>query len=146
MLARFCCLLTLSLAMVLAQPAIPDTPAGRVFGAWLDAFNSGDQERIAAFYQRYQPQQAVEGMISFRATTGGFDVLSIENSEPRHLDVRVKERNRGMTAIGRMTLKASDPPLIERFSLLGVPPGVTMADFKINVRPERASSMARSRC
>jgi hypothetical protein len=30
-------------------PALPDTPAGHVLFAWLDAFNSGDEARLAAF-------------------------------------------------------------------------------------------------
>ncbi|MGA7894309.1 MAG: hypothetical protein WCA49_13900, partial [Candidatus Sulfotelmatobacter sp.] len=29
-----------------AQPAVPDTPAGRTFKAWLEAFNSGDRGQI----------------------------------------------------------------------------------------------------
>lgn len=121
-----------SLAPALAQPSIPDTPAGRVFSAWLDAFNSGDQKRISTFYQQYQPEQSADSMMSFRANTGGFDLLAIEKSEPLHLDVQVKERNRGLTAIGRLDLKSGNPPQIGSFSLRVVPPGTTVADFKIN--------------
>jgi hypothetical protein len=132
MLLRFCCLSLISAAGVFAQPTIPDTAAGRVFAAWLDAFNSGDQARITAFYQRYQPEQPVEGMITFRANTGGFELLSIENSEPRHLDARVKERNRGLTAFARLQLTDGDPPRIDSFSIRAVPPGMSVADFKIS--------------
>src|SRR5258706_205030 len=131
MLHRLCCVCMLSLVPPLAKPVIPDSTAGRLFGAWLEAFNSGDQARIAAFYQRYQPEQSAENMMSFRASTGGFDLIAIDKSEPLHLDVRVKERNRGMTAIGRLDLKAGDPPQVERFSLRAVPTGTTIADFKI---------------
>jgi hypothetical protein len=33
--------------------AIPDSPAGRVFRGWLEAFNSGDSARIDAYYEKY---------------------------------------------------------------------------------------------
>jgi hypothetical protein len=71
-------------------------------------------------------------MMSFRANTGGFDLLAIENTEPLHLDVQVKERNRGLTGIGRLDLKSGNPPQIGSFSVRAVPPGTTVADFKIN--------------
>src|SRR6266581_958129 len=48
--------LTLSLtpAMLLGQTAIPNTPAGSALRAWLDAYNSGDSARAAAFLRTYQ--------------------------------------------------------------------------------------------
>jgi hypothetical protein len=131
MRSRFYCLFLLSLVPALAQPTIPDTPAGHVFSAWLDAFNSGDETRIAAFYSRYQPSQSVEGMVNFRANTGGFDLIAIDKSEPEHLQVRVKEHNRGLIAIGKLDVKPGNPPQIERFSILAIPPGASLADFQI---------------
>jgi hypothetical protein len=32
---------------------IPDTPAGRLFKAWLDVFDSGDSSRLDAFYKKF---------------------------------------------------------------------------------------------
>jgi hypothetical protein len=32
-----------------AQTSIPDTPAGKVLRAWLDAFNSGDRAKMEAY-------------------------------------------------------------------------------------------------
>ena len=34
--------------------AIPDTPAGHTFQAWLDAFNSGDRARIQEYISKYR--------------------------------------------------------------------------------------------
>ena len=34
-----------------AQVVIPDTPAGHTFKEWLEAFNSGDRERMDAYYR-----------------------------------------------------------------------------------------------
>jgi hypothetical protein len=36
-------------------PTIPTTAAGRVLRTWLEANNSGDGARLAAYYRRYQP-------------------------------------------------------------------------------------------
>lgn len=41
------------------QETIPDTPAGRVLAAWLEAFNDGDRARIAAYRQEYDPPAGV---------------------------------------------------------------------------------------
>jgi hypothetical protein len=64
MLYRSCFALVLGLAaawaqqstpnpQVGAQPTIPDTPAGRTFKAWLEAFNSGDLALMDAYCRRY---------------------------------------------------------------------------------------------
>ena len=45
-------LLVLGAPVTLADgfaPSLPNTPAGHTLGAWLDAFNSGDRERIESF-------------------------------------------------------------------------------------------------
>ena len=34
--------------------AIPDTPAGHTFQAWLDAFNGGDRARIQEYISKYR--------------------------------------------------------------------------------------------
>ena len=36
-------------ASAVSPITIPDTPAGHVLQAWLDAFNSGDRDRYASF-------------------------------------------------------------------------------------------------
>src|SRR5882762_6372277 len=66
MFSRSCLALVLGLAAALAQPtapppqpqaraqpAIPDTPAGRTFKAWLEAFNSGDRALLDAYLHKY---------------------------------------------------------------------------------------------
>lgn len=137
MLDRFCCFLVLLLAPAWAQPVIPDTPAGRVFAAWLEAFNSGDRARMDAYYQRYEPSQSAESMLPFRANTGGFDLIAIDKSERLHLEVRVKERKGETTAIGRLDIKDAEPAQVERFVLRAIPRGASLSDFKMEpgVRP-----------
>src|ERR1700758_4008850 len=70
---------------VVSAVEIPETPAGKTLRNWLDAFNSGDRAKIEEYVKTVDPQQKVDGMISFRNQTGGFELVSIESSEPLHV-------------------------------------------------------------
>src|SRR3954451_25107716 len=61
-------------APVAGQPEIPQTPAGKVFAAWLTSFNSADPAQIKAFDAAYPRKETppVEARLQFRAATGGF--------------------------------------------------------------------------
>ena len=72
----------LSCAIVHAQTTIPDTPAGKVLRAWIEAFNSGDRSKIEDYIKTYDPQQSVERMMGFHSQTGGFDLLASESTDP----------------------------------------------------------------
>src|SRR5262245_21383375 len=74
------------------SPALPDTPAGSVIRVWQEAFNSGDTVRILDYYRRFQPERITQGTVNFRLASGGFDIVSIERSEPRHIELVVRER------------------------------------------------------
>jgi len=110
---------------------IPDTPAGRVFKAWLDAFDSGDSSKLDAYYKKYQPSQSAANEMNFRRTTNGFDMVSIEKSEPLHLEYVVKERARGVSAFGVFDMNA-DGNTVKSATLLAMPPNATAADFRID--------------
>src|SRR5579862_1992521 len=92
-ICRLLALVCLGAGCGLAQTTIPDTPAGHTLQAWLDAFNSGDRARIELMIAKYKPPLALDATLSFRNQTGGFDLLSIEKSDPRHLEFRVKEKS-----------------------------------------------------
>jgi CubicO group peptidase (beta-lactamase class C family) len=93
-----CICLALFAFAALGEPAIPDTPAGRTFAAWLASFNSADAAQVAVFIEKYKRESDVEGVLSFRAYTGGFDLLRIQDSKPDLLLALLKERDsdRGM--------------------------------------------------
>jgi retinol-binding protein 3 len=114
-----------ALAASAQQPPIPGTPAGRTLQAWLDAFNSGDRTKIENYVKTIDPSQNADGMIGFRGRTGGFDLLSIESSEPLQIRFRVKQRNGDTTAIGDLLVKDGNPPTVVSFGLRALPPGVT---------------------
>ena len=40
----------------------PDTPAGHTLRAFLDAFNSAEHDRIAAYVKEYDPVSSADGL------------------------------------------------------------------------------------
>jgi retinol-binding protein 3 len=121
---RLSVLLLVSVGCGLAQTPLPDTPAGHTVRAWMDAFNSGDRVKVETYVRTVDPSQSTDGMISFRNQTGGFELLSIESSEPLHIRFRVKEKGGSTTALGNLLVKDGQPPTVETFGLRALPPGV----------------------
>jgi hypothetical protein len=119
-------------AQAYAQVAIPDTAAGRTLAAWLEAFNSGDPALMAAYAEKFGSDQPVEAMARFRIQTGGFELLSIDNSEPLAIEYRVKERAGPTQAVGRMVVAEGEPARVSRNSLRAIPPGATVTGFAID--------------
>jgi CubicO group peptidase (beta-lactamase class C family) len=105
------------------QPATPDTAAGKVCSAWLDAFNSGDRSRLAAYFDKHEPdhKDRIDRMLDFREQTGGFSIIRIEKSEPLHLEALVKERDGSNFAMLKLDVKDSDPPVVARMMINVVP-------------------------
>jgi hypothetical protein len=130
--------LTLFLLLALAvaspqSPVIPDTPAGHTLQAWLDAFNSGDRAKIQAYVDKYDPTNSADRMLSFHDQTGGFDLLSVDKSEPTHIEFRVKEKASAMVAVGTLNLKKADPPQVEGVMLRAIPPGMTADQMHLKI-------------
>ena len=126
-------ILALLLAPALAQTAVPDTPAGRTFNAWLQAFNSGDRDQLDSYYHKYQPDQSADSLMPFRKMTGGFEVLQILKSEPLQLEVLVKEKNSETKAIAKLDVKGGEPAMVANSSLRAIPPGVAVSDLSFKV-------------
>jgi retinol-binding protein 3 len=132
MLCRLFILLLVVVGSGLAQANIPDTPAGHTLQAWLDAFNSGDRAKIETYVNTVDRSQSVDGMISFRNQTGGFDLLSIESKEPLHIRFRVKEKGGPTTALGNFLVKEGHPPTVGTFGLRALPPGVVVENVTLD--------------
>jgi D-alanyl-D-alanine carboxypeptidase len=66
-------------------PRIPDTPAGRQFFAWLDAFDSGDKAKLEQFLKDDYPTRsgadALDMEMQFREETGGFEFKDFDRDE-----------------------------------------------------------------
>src|SRR5437773_6717136 len=105
--APSCHALTVASAPLFGQTAIPNTPAGRVLRAWVDAYNSGDSARVAMFFVTYSVEDALRGAFAFRKMTGGLDLLSIQVSEPRHLEFMTRFRAGPMVGYGALDVSAA---------------------------------------
>jgi hypothetical protein len=116
------------------QETIPDTPAGRVLAAWLEAFNDGDRARIAAYQQEYEPAPGLplDAVMAFRARTGGFDLVGIHKSERLRIEFLVQERASDTRAIGRFDVIPSGPPKVTISGLRAIPPGAAVIGFEID--------------
>jgi hypothetical protein len=125
----------LAISPVHAEPVtIPDTPAGRVVAAWLEAFNSGDRARVGAYQQEYEPTSSLplDAIMAFRAQTGGFDLVGIHKNEPLHIEFLVKERASDTRAMGRFEVTPSDPPQLTTSGFRAIPPGAAFIGFEID--------------
>ena len=120
-----------------AAVAIPDSPAGKMLSAWLEAFNSVDSTKIAAYIRKNEPHKNVDNQVSFGLTARGFDLVSIEKNQSRHLEYVLKERNRGVLAFGILDVNDNGSAASV---LAAVPAGARVADFKIDAAA-RASAI-----
>jgi retinol-binding protein 3 len=116
-----------------SSPTPPDTPAGHVLRAWLDAFNGGDEGAIAACVAKYKLIRSPDSWMAFRRGTGGFELLGIDASEPRRVAFRVKEKASPTIAAGAFFVTDTDPTTVAWMTLLALSPGVTADDILLKV-------------
>ena len=121
-----------ALAQSSSAVSIPNTPAGTVLHAWLDTFNSADSARFAAYARDYDPTFNPKGELGFRERTGGFQILTIERSEPRRVEFIAKERAGETTAYGLMTVTDTGALRVEDFRLAALGPNASAADLRID--------------
>ena len=115
-----------------ADAGIPDTPAGHTLQAFLDAFNSGDHDRIAAYVKQYDPTNNTDGLVSFNGQTGGFNFVSVVHSVPDRLTFLVHGRGDGVDAYGVLQLAATTPPQVKRLNIRALPPGAKLDDIQLD--------------
>src|SRR3989441_4114805 len=126
----FCAALTVASAPLFGQTAIPNTPAGRVLRAWVDAYNSGDSARVAMFFRTYSVEDALRGAFAFRKMTGGLDLLSVQVSEPRHVEFMTRFRLGPMVG-GALDVSAADTSRVSGYFFpLGI--NVSVDDIRID--------------
>ncbi len=119
----------LALLLIAGAANAPAAPASetislQVFRQWLDAFNSGDSARIAAFWQKYGRNGAddrVAGDLRLRTMTGGMTIYRVEEDTDTHLVALMKE-NRGVYSESTLDLASVDPPVIAGMMGHPVPP------------------------
>ena len=116
-----------------AQAAIPETPAGRAFRAWMEAVNSGDRAKIESYKANVNPMESVDILMEISKDSGGFDLISIEDSEKLSITFRVKERATSRIGIGHVQVSDSEHPIVEAFELRPIPPGAVIENTKLGV-------------
>ena len=100
-----------------ASVSIPDTPAGHTLQAFLNAFNSGDHDRIAAYVKEYDPENNADGLTSFSGQTGGFTLTSIVHSTADNLTFLVHGRHDNIDAYGVLRLSSTAPPKVKTLGI-----------------------------
>jgi D-alanyl-D-alanine carboxypeptidase len=130
------------LAGALTTNAAPasETPVLQVFQQWLDAFNSGDTARIAAFWRKFGRDRAddrVAGDLRLRTMTGGMSIQRVMEDTDTHLVALMKE-NRGVYSESTMDLASVNPPVIAGMMGHPVPPPES-AENRISTDDELAA-------
>lgn len=88
----FACLLVPTAAV----PQVPDTPVGRLFAAWLAAYNSGSADTLRRFLETSFPSRVpmIERDMMMRLNAdGGLDLKKVEEASPTRLVAILKMRD-----------------------------------------------------
>jgi len=101
-----------------STPQIPGTPAGHALVAWLDAFNSGDSEKFASFAKVHAPWMGLDQEKALRASTGGYDLASIDGSDNLWIVFHAKTRVGGSRVSGSLVVRLKDPGHITLLNLV----------------------------
>jgi hypothetical protein len=100
--------------------------------AFLNAFNSGDHDRIAAYVKEYDPENNADGLTSFSSQTGGFTLVSIRHSTADKLTFLVHGRGDNIAAYGVLQLASTAPPRVKTLSIRAIPPGAKLDDIQLD--------------
>jgi hypothetical protein len=119
-------------AQTRATPTIPSTPVGSVVKAWYDAYGSGDTARVTDFYRRFQPERVAQNTVAYRSELGGFDILSVERAEPRHMEFVARGRKSPQTFYAIVDISAAEPPQITSSYLIAMGPNATLDAFRFD--------------
>jgi hypothetical protein len=115
-----------------AEVSIPDSPAGHTLQAFLNAFNSGDHDRIAAYVKEYDPDNNADGLTPFSGQTGGFTLTSILHSTADKLTFLVHGRRDNIDAYGVLQLASTAPPKVKTLRVRAIPPGAKLDDIQLD--------------
>ena len=131
-LRRVLLLLACTLPACAQQPKIPDTPAGKVFSPFLEAFNSADRARLETYVKTCAPNEDAADLLNFEDQTGGFNLLKIEHSAPDSISFRVRSRADNMEAFGIFKLSSTTPPKLQTWIIRVIRPGALLDDIVLD--------------
>ena len=115
------------------QATLPETPVGRVVTEWLTIFNAADSIKLVEYYSKYRLDRVISAQLNRARQSGGFDVVSIEKSAPRYIEMVLKERATGVLAYGvlELTDESAGPLTFRQSYVTPVPPNGSIDVFKI---------------
>lgn len=96
----------------------------QTFKLWLEAFNSGDQAKEAAFWKKYGTAATApraDGDLRLHRMTGAMSILNVKEDTGAHLVALMKEANGGYSE-STLDLSSTDPPVIAGMKGHRVPP------------------------
>ncbi|HUN24900.1 MAG TPA: S41 family peptidase [Steroidobacteraceae bacterium] len=115
-----------------AAVAIPNTLAGRALATWLQTFNSGDRKELESYYKTYRPDVPVDTVLGFRNETGGFDLVSIYRSEPRHIEFLATDRANHNRSIGELDVNGRHPERVSNIAFVRIAADSKLIGFLID--------------
>jgi D-alanyl-D-alanine carboxypeptidase len=131
-----------------------ETPTLHVLNLWLAAFNTGDQGKLQAFWQKYssdQPEEHIPKDQNLLSITGGLTLVKVTKDDGTHLEALMKEGHGGYSAT-IIEFAPGDPPLIKKIFGHPVPPPSAQAEPAANdnqlaavVRSEADASAAQEK-
>ena len=113
------------LAMTAAIACGADTPSpARVqMDGFIAAFNSGDRAKIEAFGREHAPPdfiraQVLDDTMRMFESTGGLDLVKVEESDPLSVKSHVRERKTGAIVELTVQVNPAEPSRITMITLL----------------------------
>src|SRR3989454_12258486 len=92
--------------------------------------------RAAMFFRTYSVEDALRGAFAFRNMTGGLDLLSVQVSEPRHIEFMTRFRAGPMVGYGAVEVSPEDTSRLSGY-LFPLGMNVSVDDIRIDA-PIRA--------
>lgn len=129
----------MSCATSAAAEVLPDTAAGKVLQARLQAFDSGSAEQLEEYRARHEPGLDIERELAFHRDTGGFDVLKVEHSGSHAITAVIRARDSDSTGRIVLTVEAAAP---ERVASLRLQPASDVPAEFMPARLELGSVLA----
>lgn len=113
----------------LAPPAMTDSEQATArtgapfqqFSAWLEAFNSGDRERMRKFIESSAPSMSLDGQLDFRRRTGGLELRALEQASPTTLIGLVQEKDSDQFGRFTLVIESVEPHRIVRLPISAIP-------------------------
>lgn len=98
--------------------ALPETPAGKRFAAWLAALNSGDRKVLERFAAENvaPPSEGLAGRhFGLYTATGGFEMGKVVASAPERITLALRAKRTGYWHLVGLGVAAEPPHLIRGF-------------------------------